>query len=413
MTIRQSSLERLGNFKVMIDDATDQILGLVDAQGQERQLVTATTGPGGGVEKFTVSGLRRADGTVAPLVDTGDGWELLNGWHPRQLFEDGSPGDIFDNRSSALLKSVTVPAVSDLAGDGDPVLVRSGLLTPGCASTALNTVQFSEDLASWMVSNATITMDEGVGTVSVASGDGYAHVAVPRILGAMPICAIEIKSVGAARYAFLGPGGSGSWFDLEAKQGILNFNAYAGRVVESTDGYLWCIVEGTAGWGAATSTTMRLYPSNVYPVDPAPTGGNNTVAGGIMMRRAFYAHGLAHPFVPERDYNYTDTTLPTIVTRGNCCVQTVGASAPVRDGLALDFAGGKTMTVVFDEAPGATTTIARAVPGVGAQITTGNVGIEMEIADSDTALVVIGRALTASETVMLRDWLNVRAAVTA
>ena len=50
MTIRQSSLERLGNFKVTIDDATDQILGLVDAHGQERQLVTATTGPGEGIE---------------------------------------------------------------------------------------------------------------------------------------------------------------------------------------------------------------------------------------------------------------------------------------------------------------------------------------------------------------------------
>jgi len=50
MTKRQSSLERLGNFKVTFDDATDQILGLVDAHGQERQLVTAATGPGGGIE---------------------------------------------------------------------------------------------------------------------------------------------------------------------------------------------------------------------------------------------------------------------------------------------------------------------------------------------------------------------------
>ena len=50
MTIRKSSLERLGNFKVTIDDATDQILGLVDAHGQERQLVTAAMGPGGEVE---------------------------------------------------------------------------------------------------------------------------------------------------------------------------------------------------------------------------------------------------------------------------------------------------------------------------------------------------------------------------
>lgn len=53
MTIRQSSLERLGNFKVMIDDTTDEIVGLVDAHGQERHLVTAATGPGGGVASLT------------------------------------------------------------------------------------------------------------------------------------------------------------------------------------------------------------------------------------------------------------------------------------------------------------------------------------------------------------------------
>ena len=58
MTIRQSSLERLGNFKVTIDDATDQILGLVDAHGQERQIVTATTGPGGGPGCRLCGGLR-------------------------------------------------------------------------------------------------------------------------------------------------------------------------------------------------------------------------------------------------------------------------------------------------------------------------------------------------------------------
>lgn len=48
MTKRQSSLERLGNFRVMIDDTTDEIVGLVDAHGNERKLVTAVTSPGGG-----------------------------------------------------------------------------------------------------------------------------------------------------------------------------------------------------------------------------------------------------------------------------------------------------------------------------------------------------------------------------
>ena len=157
----------------------NDIYGVVGSQGEITDLnidgknvglVRATTGPGGGVEKFTVSGIRRADGTVAPVLDTGDGWELLNGWHPRQLFEDGTPGEIFDNRSSLMLKSITAPAISDIAGNGDPVLVRSGTMTPGRAWTALNEMLFSEDLASWVTSNAAITTENGIGIVSVASG---------------------------------------------------------------------------------------------------------------------------------------------------------------------------------------------------------------------------------------------------
>ena len=60
MTIRQSSLERLGNFKVTIDDATDQILGLVDAHGNERKLVTAVTSPDGGVGITNILSLTQA-----------------------------------------------------------------------------------------------------------------------------------------------------------------------------------------------------------------------------------------------------------------------------------------------------------------------------------------------------------------
>lgn len=376
--------------------------------------VTATTGPGGGVEKFTVSGIRRADGTVAPVLDTGDGWELLNGWHPRQLFEDGTPGEIFDNRSSLMLRSITAPAISDVAGNGDPVLVRSGTMTPGRAWTALNELTFSEDLASWMTENATITTDGGVGTVSVASGDGYAQILISRAVGGRAVFAMEIAPSGAARYACVGPGGVGRWFDLQSGTALaLGDAGYTSRVVPSTDGYVWCIVERIAEWTVSTNTGFRVYPSTVSPIDPAPTGGNNTAPGGVRMRRAFYSQHLPAPFVPERDYNYTNAAIPTTASVGNCCVQLDTASAPVKSGLLLDFAGSKTMTAVFQEAPGASATIGRAVPGLGAQIETASVGVELPVSASDTALVVIGRALTGAETVLLRDWLNVRALAAA
>ena len=128
-----------------------------------------------------------------------------------------------------------------------------------------------------------------------------------------------------------------------------------------------------------------------------------------MMRRAFYAQDLPAEFVPARDYNYTNAALPAVASIGNCCMQLTPESAPIKNGLLLDFAGGKSMTAVFQAAPGASTTVGRAVPGVGAQIETTSVGVEMPISASDAALVVIGRDLTGPERTLLRDWLTVRA----
>ena len=79
MTKRQSSLERLGNLKVTIDDATDQILGLVDAQGQERQLVTATTGPGGGVGITQIVSLTQAQYAAIVTKDPATLYVIVEG----------------------------------------------------------------------------------------------------------------------------------------------------------------------------------------------------------------------------------------------------------------------------------------------------------------------------------------------
>lgn len=79
MTIRQSSLERLGNFKVTFDDATDQILGLVDAQGQGRQLVTATTGPGGVVAITKIMSLTQSQYDAIVTKDAATLYVIVEG----------------------------------------------------------------------------------------------------------------------------------------------------------------------------------------------------------------------------------------------------------------------------------------------------------------------------------------------
>lgn len=79
MTKRQSSIERLGNFKVTFDDATDQILGLVDAHGQERQLVTATTSPGGGTGIKNILSLTQAQYDAIVTKDAATLYVIVEG----------------------------------------------------------------------------------------------------------------------------------------------------------------------------------------------------------------------------------------------------------------------------------------------------------------------------------------------
>lgn len=71
------------------------------------------------------------------------------------------------------------------------------------------------------------------------------------------------------------------------------------------------------------------------------------------------------------------------------------------------------MQAYFTSAPGSNCTVAYAIPGVGASITTGvTIGAGIYSYNTDcSALVVVNRALSGSETASLTAWLNERAGV--
>jgi hypothetical protein len=391
-------------------DENDRVVGIRDPHtGTDTDLVTAVTGPGGGIEKFTVSGIRRADGTVAPVLDTGDGWELLNGWHPRQLFEDGTPGEIFDNRSSLMYSSLS-PGVS--AQDGDAIALRAGLLHPGSVRAALNKVLNSENFGAWTANSGTLTQSAGDWTWTSDSGAiGYLQMSIERTAGDVAVYAVEAK-MEASRWLYVGPGGSGHWFDLEngVTYNAPSSSAFAASVSPSSrSGYMWCVVARTTGEPSSTPTNIRIYGVATAPTTNFPNSGTNNGTTSITIRRAFY--GRNRTAFAEADYNKTTATLPTWATDGSYCVQESESARPTLVGTALMMSSGDSMTVVFEAAPGVGSTVARAVPGLGASITAGvTVGAELETTDSDAALLVIGRALTISETRNLSDWLALRAA---
>lgn len=375
---------------------------------EPNDVVRHTTGPGGGVEKFTVSGIRRADGTVAPVLDTGDGWELLNGWHPRQLFEDGTPGEIFDNRSALMYSSVSPTNV--IATEGSAVMVRSGLLSGGTIRPAQNAILYSDQFSNWTAVSASVVASADEWTIIGNSGaSSYVNIAMTRAPGDHGTWAVEAR-LESERWLFFGPGGGGVWFSLNESGSVLgsSISSYVGQVVPSSrPGYVWCVVYMPALQTSGTATGFRIYTATSAPSGNQSHNATNDGVGGVTITRAFYSRtktGFA-----ESDYNRTHATLPEWVDSGSYCVQLVAGSRPVKQGRRLLFEGGKTMDAVFSTAPGVGSTVARAAAsGVVTIDTDQTVGGTLVLSESDIALVVIGRALSSSERVSLRDWLALR-----
>lgn len=100
---------------------------------------------------------------------------------------------------------------------------------------------------------------------------------------------------------------------------------------------------------------------------------------------------------------------------GNHASQATAAARPIlRDGpRRIDYDGvDDALNIAFSASLGSACTVARSIPGVGAQILTGQtIGTSFTDNVDNCALVIINRALTAAETTALTTWLNRRAGV--
>ena len=392
-------------------DENDRVVGIRDPHtGADTDLVTAVTGPGGGIaESVGITGMtavRRADGSVLPLVITDAGTVPLSGFDPLSLFTPETPGEVFDNRRSALLASYA-PDIA--AADGQAVVIRRGVRNPGGLTPVLNQLPNSEEFDAWTLSNSAVADGGGNYRITTSANGGYVQsLAVQRVAGEWQLFAVEVKP-DPVQWVLVGAGGSGIWINCSTGQKLAPHTpGYDAQIIPSTDGYVWAVFwrDGAANTVTA-STNVRVYISASTPATASPGSGIATGAGGMLIRKGFYRSSAEQmTFAPEM-YNATATVPHQWESYGSYCVQDNPEQRPTLRGDLLDFSGDKSMTVVFDAAPGVCT-VARASRGAWS-MQTETVGLSYAISADDVYLAFIGRVLSTEEQAQMRDYLLGRA----
>jgi len=367
-------------------------------------------GAGGGIaEPVGITGMtavRRADGSVLPLIMTDGGTVPLSGFDPRHLFTVETPGEVFDNRRSAMLASYG-PDIA--AADGQAVAIRRGVRNPGGLTPAINQLPNSEAFDAWTLSNSAVADGGDNYRITTSANGGYVQsLAVQRVAGEWQLFAVEVKP-DPVQWVLVGGGGSGIWINCSTGQKLAPHTpGYDAQIIPSTDGYVWavCWRDGAANTVTA-NTNVRVYISASTPGTASPGSGIATGTDGMLIRKGFYRSSAEQmTFAPEM-YNATATVPHAWHSYGSYCVQDNSELRPTLRGDLLDFAGGKSMTVVFDAAPGVCT-VARASRGAWSMQTEA-VGLSYTIDADDVYLAFIGRALSIEEQAQMRDYLLGRA----
>lgn len=384
--------------------------GLLAPTEPGENFVMSRTGPGGGVaESVGITGMtavRRADGSVLPLLMTDGGTVPLSGFDPLSLFTTETPGEVFDNRRSALLASYA-PDIA--AADGQAVAIRRGVRNPGGLVPALNQLPNSDAFDAWTLSNSAVADGGDNDRITTSANGGYVQsLAVQRVAGEWQLFAVEVKP-DPVQWVLVGTGGSGIWINCSTGQKLApQTPGYDAQIIPSTDGYVWAVFWRDGATNTVTaSTNVRVYISASTPGTASSGSGIATGTDGMLIRKGFYRSSAEQmTFAPEM-YNATATVPHAWNSYGSYCVQDNSELRPTLRGDLLDFSVGKSMTVVFDAAPGECT-VARASRGAWS-MQTETVGLSYAISADDVYLAFIGRVLSIEEQAQMRDYLLGRA----
>ena len=220
----------------------------------------------------------------------------------------------------------------------------------------------------------------------------------------------------------------------EFGEGTTGWLPAVGAILSVVNGALR-VTNGTATYGFAYQSISTV-PGAMYQIRPFKTGGSpaqslnyhlGSVAGSTsIIANADASKPLVFKAVGTSTVisiygggdlvgNYTDYDNISIrELPGNHAFQPTASAKPfVRDTpRRIDYDADDSLGITFPVSLGAACTVARSIPGVGAQILTAQtIGTSFSDTVDNCALIIIDRALTASETSALTIWLNRRAGV--
>ena len=271
-------------------------------------------------------------------------------WNPRALFANGEQGVIYDPNDLTTLYQ-DYAGTTPVTAAGQPVglmLDKSNGLVRG--PELVTNGDFSAGSTGWTVETGWVVSG---GTPTSSGGTGRL------IQNIWPVAV-------------------GSMYEID-----ITFSAF-------TSGYI-----NITGHGS----TLSVIPSGA----------------GKITRKVFYSGADTRLIISSVDLIGSVDRVSVKSVLGNHAVQPTAASRPMlRDTpRRIDYdAVDDSLGITFPASLGAACTVARSIPGVGAQILTSQtIGTSFVDNVDNCALIIINRALTAAETTNLTNWLNWRAGV--
>ncbi|SFQ45651.1 hypothetical protein SAMN05216229_1234 [Geopseudomonas sagittaria] len=283
--------------------------------------------------------------------------DAIGAWNPRALFALGEQGVIYDPSDLSTLWQDSA-GTTPVTAAGQPVGLmldkRLGLVR---GAEILTNGDFSQGAAGWTISGADAT-----------------HIAT--------------FSGGTLRYQ---SGTTSPQLTVAASAGVATIGkAYEVTVVVS----------------AHVSGGVKVFENTTGSVAIAGVG---TFKGVIVASSAVLSI--------TRTTANVDITIGSVSLRelhGNHAVQPTASAKPfIRDTpRRIDYDADDSLAVTFQAALGSACTVARSIPGVGAQILTAQtIGTSFTDNVDNCGLIIVNRALNAAETANLTRYLNQRAGV--
>jgi len=339
-------------------------------------------------------------------------------WTPLQIFLSGQQGAFYIpkpivNGSQALFQDSA--GTTPVTADGDPFGLILDQSQGAVQTTRRNLLDFTEDLSDYYawgkrtgvtVTPNTDTAPDGALTADTVNSTGNQieqGVTAPNT-GDFVLSVYVKKTESATTYPMVAVNGGGIFAQV-----ILNTNTGVANVRAGVPGAENLAVESDGNyWRLSFSGD---FPSDSLDLAIYAAGSTNGTSYSPNTGSAVFWGAQIEAGTVATAYQKITTGGPADLTSGNHAKQGTSAKRPSAINVPpwkAEFNGvDDEITASFPSSLGSDCTIARAVPGTGASILTGQtIGTSYTIDSDFNAFVIVDRALTSAETTQLTAYLN-------